>query len=63
MATNVPATVATEPMQKASRRRPVSLMMRLPCTLFFFFFFFSPFFFFPARFLYFFSQISGGALC
>ena len=31
MATRVPSTVATEPMQKASSRRPVSLMMRLPC--------------------------------
>ena len=32
MATRVPSTVATAPMQKASSRRPVSLMMRLPCS-------------------------------
>ena len=32
MAARVPSTVATDPMQKASSRRPVSLMMRLPCS-------------------------------
>ena len=32
MATRVPSTVATAPMQKASSRRPVSLMIRLPCS-------------------------------